>query len=41
LSDFKENLIFSGILKYTQVPNFTKIGPLSTEFFHAGGQTDG
>ena len=29
-----------GFSKNTQMPNFMKIRPVGTEFFHADGQTD-
>jgi len=32
--------VISGRNVYNQIKNFTKIHPVSTEFFHAGRQTD-
>jgi hypothetical protein len=41
LVTFQWNLNFlDGFSKNTQIPNFMKIRPVGTEFFHADGQTD-
>ena len=42
LSDFNESIIFSIEFRQNpQVSNFMKIRPVTTELFHADGQTDG